>query len=105
MADNKDISRFFEVPGESPPESIKSKKAAPATAPKPRRNKQPTGLRIDADLYDDLKILKWKMLMPSMTGTLDRALAEFVENHRAELEDAKKQLGEVGLRELLSKKD
>lgn len=105
MADNKDISRFFEVPGESSPESGKNKKAAPVAATKPRRNKQPTGMRIDADLYDELRILKWKMLMPSMTATLDRALAEFRDNHIAELDEAKQQLGEAGLRELLSRKE
>lgn len=105
MADNKDISRFFEVPGESSPESAKSKKAGPAVAAKPRRNKQPTGLRIDADLYDELRILKWKMLMPSMTATLDRALAEFRDNHKSELDEAKQQLGESGLRDLLSRRE
>jgi len=105
MPDDKDISRFFDEPGALSSEPAKSKKAVPVTASKPRRNKQPTGLRIDADLYDDLKILKWKMLLPSMTSTLDLALSEFRENHKMELEEAKAQLGEVGIGELLSRKE
>ena len=105
MADKKDISRFFDVPGEPSSEPAKNKKTAPAAAAKPRRNKQPTGLRIDADLYDDLKILKWKLVLPSMTSTLDLALAQFRDNHKTELEEAKKQLGESGLRDLLSKRE
>jgi hypothetical protein len=105
MPDDKDISRFFDEPGASPSEFGRSKKNTPAAVPKPRRNKQPTGLRIDADLYDELRIFKWKMLLPSMTATLDRALSEFRDNHKTELDEAKAQLGENGLRELFSRKD
>jgi hypothetical protein len=105
MSDDKDISRFFDEPGASPSEFGRSKKNTPSSVSRPRRNKQPTGLRIDADLYDELRILKWKMLLPSMTATLDRALSEFKDNHKVELDEAKTQLGENGLRELLSKKD
>jgi hypothetical protein len=105
MPGDKDISRFFDEPGALPSEPGRNEKNAPATVSKPRRNKQPTGLRIDADLYDELRILKWKMLLPSMTATLDRALSEFRDSHKTELDEAKAQLGENGIRELLSRKD
>ncbi len=65
--------------------------------------KLPTSFRIEDGSMDDLKILTWRLVMPSMTATVNRALKEFIENNRGALEEAKAQLGEQGIRDLLSR--
>lgn len=65
----------------------------------------PTSFRIEDGYLEDLKILSWRLVMPSLTATVNRALKEFIENNRGVLEEAKAQLGEKGVRELLSKRE
>ena len=66
--------------------------------------KLPTSFRVDDGYLENLRILSWKLRMPSFTATANRAFKEFIENHRDALDEAKAQLGEEGIRELLSRK-
>lgn len=106
MAGNKkgggtDIGKYFDSgvtkarSGDGP--ALQSKKQVTAG------KKLPTSFRIEDGSMDDLKILTWRLVMPSMTATVNRALKEFIENNRGALEEARAQLGEKGVRELLSR--
>lgn len=103
-ATDLNINRFFGQKSEEVPVSD-SKTPPPAPAGMPTAKKLPTSFRVDPGHYDDLKILKWKLVLPSMTASVNRALREFIEAHRAELDEAKTQLGEEGIRDLLSRRD
>ena len=97
MADKREsdpsISRFFKS---------RDGGEAPGTAASAvKRKKHPTGLRINDEYYGDIKILRWKLLHRHLTQTIDLALLEFIQNHAAELAEAKEQLGPDGIAKIL----
>lgn len=108
MAGNKksggpDIGTYFDS-------GVSKKQPEAEKAPQPKAavksgKKLPTSFRIEDGYLEDLKILRWKLVMPSFTATANRAFKEFIENHRGALDEAKAQLGEEGIRELHSRKD
>lgn len=104
MAGNKknggtpDISRYFD----SGVSETANNGTQPKEPVKPGK-KLPTSFRIEDGYMDALKILTWRLVMPSMTATVNRALKEFIENNKGALEEAKAQLGEDGVRGLLSR--
>jgi hypothetical protein len=107
MAGNKkssgDISKYFDSGVDGTPHDA-GKTPQPNSPVKPGK-KLPTSFRIEDGYLDALKILSWRLVMPSMTATVNRALKEFIESNREALEEAKAQLGEDGVRDLLARKE
>lgn len=96
-----DIGKYFDS-GVNDARSGDSIPPQPKGPMKPGK-KLPTSFRIEDGYMDDLRILTWRLVMPSMTATVNRALKEFIENNRGSLEEAKTQLGEKGIKDLLSR--
>lgn len=108
MAGNKkgsglDIGSYFDS-------GVSSKPTAANTAPQSKTaikpaKRMPRSFIIDEGDLEALKILQWKLVMPTFTATANRAFKEFIENHREALEEARTQLGEEGVRELVARKE
>lgn len=108
MAGNKkgggpDIGSYFDS-GVGNKQPVGEKASEPKAAVKTGK-KMPTSFRIEDGYLDDIKILTWKLVMPNFTATVNRAFKEFIESHRDALDEARAQLGEDGIRELLSRRN
>lgn len=108
MAENKkgsgvDIGSYFDSGVTNRPTDASS--VTQPKAPAKPSKRMPRSFIIDEGDLESLKILQWKLVMPTFTATANRAFKEFIENHREALEEAKTQLGENGIRELIARKD
>lgn len=108
MAENKkgngvDIGSYFDSGVTSRPTGASS--VTQPKAPAKPSKRMPRSFIIDEGDLESLKILQWKLVMPTFTATANRAFKEFIKNHHDSLEEAKSQLGEEGIKELLAKKE
>lgn len=74
-------------------------------APRPIRKATSTSHRLDADLYDELRLIKWELRMPSMTAVMNEAMRLFRDANGDSLARARVSLGKEGVSSLLGAKE